>query len=80
VADCKTPGEAAQRLNEKLFPLLKVRYATDRQAHLTNAPAKPSPAARRRAAACPSCLVDACRSVGVPARVAGTPMWSKHAG
>ena len=31
VAGCRTPGEAAQRLNEKLFPLLNVRYSTERQ-------------------------------------------------
>jgi hypothetical protein len=30
VADCKTPA-AARRLNQRLFPLLKVRYATDRK-------------------------------------------------
>ncbi|HEX3717480.1 MAG TPA: transglutaminase domain-containing protein [Verrucomicrobiae bacterium] len=74
VADCRTPAEAAQRLNEKLFKLVNVRYST----------------ARKKADQCPfetmssglaSCtglsilLIDACRSVGVPARFVGTPMW-----
>ena len=31
VADCKTPAEAAQRLNERLFNKLGVRYSTKRK-------------------------------------------------
>ena len=31
VEDCKSPSEAARRLNEKLFPLTGVRYSTQRR-------------------------------------------------
>ena len=31
VKDCKTPGEAAEKLNREVFPLIDVRYATYRK-------------------------------------------------
>ncbi len=74
VKDCKTPGEAAQALNRQLFGVVKVRYSTQRK--------KPDQSALESMesgiATCSGLsvlLVDACRAVGVPARVAGTPMW-----
>jgi hypothetical protein len=74
VAGCATPGEAAQRLNEKLFPLVNVHYSTRRKK-------ADQSALQTMASGLASCtglsilLIDACRSVGVPARLAGTPMW-----
>ncbi|MDB6021473.1 MAG: polyhydroxyalkanoate depolymerase [Pedosphaera sp.] len=73
-ADCKTPGEAAQRLNEKLFKLVNVKYSTGRK----KADQSPSESMETGLASCTGLsilLIDACRSVGVPARLAGTPMW-----
>jgi predicted esterase len=74
VKDCKTPGEAAQRLNREVFKTLKVRYSTRRK--------KPHQSPRESIAqGMASCtglsilLSDACRSVAVPARVVGTPRW-----
>ena len=74
VKDCKTPGEAAQALNRQIFGIVKVRYSTQRK--------KPDQSALESMdsgiATCSGLsvlLVDACRAVGVPARVAGTPMW-----
>ena len=32
VKDCKTPSEAAQKLNTELFPKLKLKYSTERKA------------------------------------------------
>jgi transglutaminase-like putative cysteine protease len=79
VADCKTPGEAAQTLNRKLFSTVKVKYSTQRK--------KPDQSALESMdsglATCSGLailLVDACRAVGVPARVAGTPMWANLRG
>jgi transglutaminase-like putative cysteine protease len=79
VADCKTPGEAGHTLNKKLFPLVKVKYSTARK--------RPDQSALESMesgiATCSGLsilLVDACRSVGVPARVAGTPMWTNMRG
>jgi len=79
VKDCKTPGEAAQKLNRELFPLVNVKYSTKRK--------KPDQSALESMesgmATCSGLsilLVDACRAVGVPARVAGTPMWTNLRG
>jgi transglutaminase-like putative cysteine protease len=79
VKDCKTPGEAAQVLNRRFFNEAKVRYSTQRK--------KPDQSALESMesgmATCSGLaimLVDACRAVGVPARVAGTPMWTNLRG
>ena len=79
VANAKTPGEAAQILNKELFPLVKVRYSTQRQ----RADQSPLQSIGSGLASCSGLsilLVDACRSVGVPARVVGTPMWANGRG
>ncbi len=79
VAECKSPGEAAHLLNQKLFPLVKVRYNTGRR----RPDQSPSETMSTGVATCTGLsilLVDACRSVGVPARVVGTPMWSNMRG
>jgi hypothetical protein len=79
VANCKTTGEAAQLLNQKIFPLFKVRYSTGRK----RPDQSPSETMTSGVATCTGLsilLVDACRAVGVPARVAGTPMWSNMRG
>ncbi len=79
VADCKTPTDAARRLNEKLFPLVKVRYDTKRH----KADQGPVETMQTGMATCTGLsilLIDACRSVGVPARLVGTPLWANLRG
>jgi predicted esterase len=79
VQDCKSPGEAAQRLNEKLFPLVNVKYSTKRK----KADQSPSESMESGLASCTGLsilLIDACRSVGVPARLAGIPNWIDNRG
>lgn len=74
IADCATPAEAAQRLNQKLFGLVNVKYSTQRR----RADQSPLETMQSGLASCTGLtilLVDACRSVGVPARLVGTPMW-----
>ena len=74
VKDCRTPAEAAQRLNERLFAQIKVRYSTQRKKPHQS----PGESMELGLASCTGLsilLVDACRSVGVPARLAGTPNW-----
>lgn len=79
VAECKTLTEAAQALNAHLFPKLKVRYSTGR-----NRPDQaPSESIASGMASCTGLsilLVDACRSVCVPARVVGIPQWANKPG
>lgn len=79
VAGCQAPGEAALRLNGKLFNLLGTHYS----AKVPRPDASPSESIRRRKATCIGLsvlLVAACRAVGVPARVAGTPAWTSGRG
>jgi pimeloyl-ACP methyl ester carboxylesterase len=79
VADCKTPAAAAQRLNQKLFKLVNVRYSTERR----KADQSALETMESGLASCTGLsilLIDACRSVGVPARLCGTPMWANMRG
>ena len=79
VADCTAPGEAALKLNRQLFPLVNVKYSTSRE----KANQSPSESMQQTVASCTGLsilLVDACRSVGVPARLAGTPSWTGKRG
>jgi predicted esterase len=78
-ADAASPGAAAQLLNKKLFPQVHVKYSTARR----KAVQSPSETMGTGLATCSGLsilLVDACRSVGVPARVAGIPMWVDNRG
>ncbi len=79
VAGAKTPGEAAVMLNQKLFPAVKVKYSTKRR----RADQAPSESMESGLASCTGLsilLVDACRSVGIPARFVGTPLWTDGSG
>ncbi|MBL8733637.1 MAG: hypothetical protein JNN13_14800 [Planctomycetes bacterium] len=68
VLDCKTPGEAALRLNRLVFDELKVHYSTGRKRAL----ASPSESIAEGKATCTGLsilLADACRACCVPARL-----------
>ncbi len=73
------PGTAAVRINQRLFPLTKVIYSTKRR----RADQSPSESIETGLASCTGLsilLIDACRSVGVPARFVGIPMWPDRSG
>ncbi len=79
VKDCKTSTEAVQAINKNFFNLIKVHYNTGRKAPNQS----PSESIQLGKATCTGLsiiLVDACRAVGVPARVAGTALWSNKRG
>jgi predicted esterase len=79
VKDCKTPTEVAMKLNGELFKKLKVGYSTQRKA----ANQSPKESIEEGKASCTGLsivLSDACRAVGVPARLVGTPMWANNRG
>ncbi len=79
IKDCKTASEVAKVLNQQLFTLRKVKYSTKRRA----ADQGPLETMQSGIATCTGLsilLVDACRAVGVPARIAGTPLWSNNSG
>ena len=75
----KTPSLAAARLNQRLFPMVNVRYSTQR----AKADQSPYESIKSGLASCTGLsvlLIDACRSVGIPARFVGTPLWSDNSG
>ncbi len=79
VKDAKTPAEAAAILNQNIFKILNVRYSTQRR----KADQSPQESIKSGLASCTGLsilLIDACRAVGVPARFAGTPLWTNLSG
>ena len=80
VNGCRTPAEAAQKLNREMFDMVGVKY------HATKRPKPDQSPYESMAAGYASCtglsvlLVDACRAVGIPARIAGTPCWATKNG
>jgi meiotically up-regulated gene 157 (Mug157) protein/transglutaminase-like putative cysteine protease len=79
VGTCKTPSEAAQTLNRQIFPLFNVKYSTARKKP-DQSPLESMQSGLATCSGLSILLVDACRVVGVPARVVGTPMWSNGRG
>lgn len=79
VENARSASEAAQILNQKIFPILNVKYSTSRR----RASQSPAESISQGLASCSGLsilLVDACRAVGVPARVAGIPAWVNKRG
>lgn len=79
VKDCKTSTEAAQAINKGFFNIIKVHYDTGRKAP-NQSPSESKKIGKATCTGLSIILVDACRSVGVPARVAGTALWSNKRG
>ncbi|MCA8964211.1 MAG: hypothetical protein KDC48_04980 [Planctomycetes bacterium] len=78
VQDCKTPGEAALRLNATIFDELGVHYSTGR----ARADQAPSASIAQGKASCTGLsilLADACRACCVPARLVSV-RWPHKAG
>jgi hypothetical protein len=79
VAEARTPGAAGVLLNQKIFPLLQVKYSRER----LKPDQSPYESIETGTASCTGLsilLVNACRAVGVPARFVGTPLWSDGSG
>lgn len=79
VKDAKSATEAAQALNRQLFNLIKVHYNTGRK-RPNQSPKESMELGMATCTGLSIILVDACRSVGVPARAVGTPMWTNMRG
>ncbi len=79
VEGSETAGEAAIRLNTRLYEALNVQYSRQR----TRACMSPFEVIEEGKASCTGLsvlLVSACRAVGIPARVVGTPAWVEGGG
>jgi hypothetical protein len=79
VSDAKTPTEAAVLLNQKMFDMVDVHYSTERP-KADQSPYESIDAGTASCSGLSILLIDACRSVGVPARFAGTPLWYNNSG
>lgn len=74
-----SPGLAAAKLNQQVFGIVNVKYSTGRR----KADQSPYESMETGLASCTGLsiiLVDACRAVGIPARVVGTPRWTDNSG
>ena len=80
VKNCKTPGEAAQVLNKEIWGMVGVRYHASKRPKPDQSPYESMEATFASCSGLSVMLIDACRSVGVPARFVGTPMWSNKRG
>ncbi|MFO1511658.1 MAG: sugar-binding protein [Verrucomicrobiota bacterium] len=79
VRDSKTATEAAQALNQQLFKQLNVHYNLGRKRNNQS----PKESIEQGKATCTGLsiiLVDACRAVGIPARIVGVPEWAQKEG
>ena len=79
VKDAKSITEAVQAINAQLFKKVNVKYSTKRN----RADQGPKETMATGIASCTGLsilLVDACRSVGIPARIAGIPLWVNKRG
>ncbi len=79
VKDCKTPTEATMKLNAELFKIVKVKYSPQKRTPNLS----PKEAIEQGNASCTGLsivLSDACRAVGIPTRLVGTPNWSDKRG
>ncbi|MEO1614836.1 MAG: transglutaminase domain-containing protein [Planctomycetota bacterium] len=75
----KSPSEAVAKINQQLFQQVGVKYSTKRK----KADQSPYESMESGLASCTGLsviLVDACRSVGIPARLVGTPLWWNNSG
>lgn len=74
-----SPGLAAAKLNQQVFGVVNVKYSTARK----KADQSPYESMETGLASCTGLsiiLVDACRAVGIPARMVGTPRWTDNSG
>lgn len=79
VKDARTATEAAQALNRQLFNAVKVHYNTGRKRPNQNI-SESKALGKATCTGLSILLVEACRSVGIPARAVGTPLWTNERG
>jgi hypothetical protein len=80
VKDCKTAGEAVQVLNREVFKIVNVKYHATKRLKPNQSPYESMKIGYASCSGLSIILVDACRAVGVPARVVGTPLWFNSSG
>ncbi|MBT4530513.1 MAG: hypothetical protein HOC27_04855 [Phycisphaerae bacterium] len=79
VKEASSPTEATILLNKNLYDMVDVHYSTERP----KADQSPYESIEAGMASCSGLsilLIDACRSVGIPARFTGTALWYNESG
>ena len=79
VKDATSPTEATVLLNQNIFEMVDVHYSTNRP-KADQSPYESIDAGMASCTGLSILLIDACRSVGVPARFTGTPLWYNDSG
>ncbi len=79
VKEAHSATEAAQILNRELFKQVNVHYNTGRK-RPNQSPAESMALGKATCTGLSVILVDACRSVGIPARAVGTFVWMNERG
>ncbi len=79
IKECKTPGGAALVLNKAVFAETKVKYHPTKRPKPDQSPYESIEAGYASCTGLSIMLVDACRAVGIPARVVGT-QWTNVGG
>ena len=74
-----SPYEAATILNSTMFEMVGVKYSTKRP-KADQSPYESMDAGMASCTGLSILLIDACRSIGVPARFVGTPLWYNNSG
>ncbi len=79
IKNVKTPSEAALILNKTIWDILKVKYSTKRP-KADQSPYETIDAGLASCTGLSILFVDVCRSVGIPARFVGIPLWKDKSG
>jgi hypothetical protein len=77
---CKTPGEAALLLNKEVFRQFDVQYSATKRPKPDQSPYESAQAKFASCTGLSVLAVDAFRAVSIPARLAGTPLWTDRSG
>lgn len=80
VEKAASASEAAQILNKTIFDQFKVKYSATLRPKANQSPSESISAGYASCSGLSILLIDACRSVGIPARFVGTPQWAVKKG
>lgn len=77
---CHTIGRAVKKLNRVIFKALGVDYHATKRPKDDQSPYESTEAGYASCTGLSILLADACRAAGIPARLAGTPLWTDGSG
>ena len=75
-----TPSDAVKRLNVEVFQTFNVAYHATKRPKPDQSPYESVKAGYASCTGLSILLIDACRAVGIPARMVGTPRWTDNSG